>query len=1235
MLTKIAEDAIRNERTAGELDRRILALGRAYAGFDEAAVSTIHGFCQQTLLQSAFESRIALDAEPVNDIDELLQEIVDDFWAAELTGAPLEWIELLVISGVSRDELRRLATKVAADPDASVRPEPIESGAEAGSAAQWAEALAALARCWHAGGGARATAALLDLAKRKAFRRPKSYNTSQPKKRAAKLDAWAAAHVGGDARSSWDLVGLSDLSDLRYFAAAAVAHDLADPTALDEVDAGALELFELAEAATAGPAEQFLRRFVDYARTELPRRKAERAVLSFDDLLRTLADRLAEPGARESLRASIRQRFRVALIDEFQDTDPVQWTIFREVFGTDDPGVGVPAYLFLIGDPKQAIYSFRGADLHTYVGARGFASAGRYTMTTNWRSDGRYLAALNQVLGRPGVFGHADVDYVAVDPAPHHVRDGLVPVGATQGQRAPLRLVYFDRDTIKTGKDGFGVAGWASDHLPRHVAEEVVEQLEAGEQLVLDRDEQGDPIRTRPVRPGDIAVLVRANWQAARMQAALLEAGVPAVIEGGSSVFEAPEALDLQRLLEALLRPTSDRTIRSALVGCLFLLTGADLAALTDQDWDRWLGRFIAWAEQWREQGFMVAFRQILEEADVVPGVLSRPGGERVLTNLLQLAELLHGAEQASKLGPVGLIAWLRHRRAVAESRRAGEEEELRLESDADAVTVSTVHASKGLEYPIVWCPWLWDGKGLRDTRLLRVHDPDCDPPQVLDLHLATDRAPKREHIQMAERELRAENLRLLYVALTRARHRCTVYWGPFKQSEGSPLAAVFHGEDGGDLISTGADRVLTDGDEGLFADLERLAAASGGTVEALRAAPLEQLRWETVGPGEGVQVRARVFERARLDTWWRRGSFSSLTRSASHEDSHGEDGAVVGDATPSAEGIDHDDAVTLVGGDEGGGPQLAFPVPLAQFPRGADAGTFLHAVLEYVDFPTGADPASPELGQQLDRSMPRFGIDEVHRAALIEGLGAALRTPFGGPLGESRLADVERGDRLDEMAFDFPVVADGAAAGGNGAVLTSGALARVFADHAREVDEVVPGYTERIAALGFGPPLRGFLTGQIDLIFRTDPARTGPREPTPRWYVVDYKSNWLGERLADAAGNRAERCTVSHYAPARMAEAMAEHHYVLQYHLYMLALHRYLRWRLGQDYDYDTHIGGAYYLFLRGMIGEATPSVTRRWGRQRHGVYFHRPSKSMIEALDRCFATGGAGPGARGGARR
>ena len=931
----------------------------------------------------------------------------------------------------------------------------------------------------------------------------------------------------------------------------------------------------------------------EVARAELEERKRAMMVMTYDDLVTRLATALRGPGGG-AVAAQLRSRYEVVLVDEFQDTDPAQWEIMRLAFGEGG------ATLVLIADPKQAIYAFRGADVYAYLEAA--RTAGRQaTLPINWRSDQGLIDAHDALFS--GVkLGHEGIAYRQVRAADEHQEPGLsgAPVAA------PLRLRVALREDLPQTPRGFARAAEARRHVVCDVAADIVRLLSSAARVAAGRRREAG---TDAVQPGHVAVLVRTNRQAAMVREALEDVGVPAVINGAGSVFGTDPAREWLRLLEALERPASITRAHSAALTA-FLGWPAERLAAADEDsreWEEVHRRLHEWARILRTRGVASLLETVMREtpaggatADgaLAARVLGQATGERSLTDVRHIGQLLHTAASDEQLGPTALTAWLRTRIAEAEADSADEERSRRLESDAEAVQVLTIHRSKGLEFPIVYLPFLWDPGYIADKppRPVFFHDPDAGDERTIDV--ALEGADYARHREQFVREQRGEDLRLAYVALTRARHQAVVWWAGSYASRDSPLGRLlFARTDTGEVEPSGRS---TPSDQALVTRFRELAEATGGagkviSVERSRLGPSTPWRPPAAPLAE---LEVSVFDRG-LDLRWRRTSYSDIT-AASHEEwvtSEPEQPLLADEPTGPR-------AVPVGPGASGGTRLTAGDVPslLGAMPSGVDVGTFVHHVMEATDF--AAPDIDAELTARIADAQGRRAVDIGPAATLAAGLRAVLETPLGPVLDDRRLRDVERRDRLDELGFELPLAGGDRPSGW----LTLRRLAGVLRAHTSGEDPLA-AYADRLDDARLRQSVRGYLTGSLDLVVRLP----GPDPVRPRFAVVDYKTNWLGPPD--------EPLTALHYGPEAMAAEMLRHHYALQALLYAVALHRFLRWRLS-GYDPAVNLAGVVYLFIRGMTGGEGPMV----GGMRTGVFGWAAAPGLVPALSDALDDGDDG---------
>ncbi len=1066
----------------------------ALARMDEAAIFTIHGFCRRMLQDNAFETGGPFEREFLENETPLRREIIEDFWRRSLYGAGRREADWAISQWSDPQGLAEDLRGPLSQPD--IRCIPRVEEAEIRELAETAENFfQEVCRQWRVHGDD--VTALLRHDSCLSRNKKNGYSEER-----VDLALEAMEQLTAAATFPW-----LPAAEIELFSAAVMQSRLKKKCSVDHPFFHCFEQFystlhrflSLRRIWFLQQARQFLLR-------ELFRRKNRLGVLCFDDLLSGLEDALRAAGGA-ALAAAIRRRFPVALVDEFQDTDPRQYAIFDLIYGGEDSA------LLMIGDAKQAIYSFRGADIFTYIRARR-ETPQRYTLDTNYRSSRRMVDAVNALFSRRDSFVFSDD--IRHEPLKSASRADETPFLIDGHGVSPL-AVWLLPGEIGKGK-----------RISKDRAGEEAAGLCAGEIVrLLRRGREGRArIGERPLAAGDLTILVRSRREADRMQRALANLGVTCVYYSRDSVFAGRECRQMERLLSAVLNPADEGGIRSALTTDFFGFDASMLHELTvdESQWEEILSEFQEYHLTWRSFGVAVMLQRLLAKRRTVHRLSAAVDGERRLTNMLHLAELLQ--EQSRHCdGMEGLLNRLRL--LSGDPGEAMEGEQLRLESDENLVRIVTIHRSKGLEYEIVFLPFIWDCRKVAADRPFPFHD-----PHSLELMLNMDiHSPPASHYRRAELERLAEDLRLFYVAVTRARYRCYFCWGPISKAENSALAYLLHPA-GKERIS----RLAELDEEGIRKDIDRLNS-HGLLVEFLprqrhdetdeRLDPLQPSQEKSLyarQPGAGIETRWRISSYSQLAG--RRLQAEHIPRAASRE---------------SAASAERD----------------AF-----SFPRGSRAGSFLHALLEEVDFSTTGK-------EEEVRNLVRMHLDRAGIAAnWLDPVCAWLPTILGTPLTVSgpRLRDLKPEERVTEMGFYF-TLAPAPIAG----------LNRLLSDHGfSRVDEGEDGW------------LQGLMKGFIDLVFFY----------RGRYWLADYKSNHLGHDYAD-------------YEREALARAVREHRYDLQYLIYTVALHRHLRLRL-PDYDYERHFGGAYYLFLRGMHP-----------RQRTGIFFSRPEKELIRRLDQLWGGG------------
>ncbi len=1131
---------------------RLLCQGRLRAAlrdFDEAAIFTIHGFCQRMLQENAFESKSLFDTELITDERAFREEIADDFWRTHFYENIPEMAGFALSRGLSPDYFRKLLDNVISRYDAKIMPDisssPLPAIKERVSA--YNSMFAEIIKLWPA-----VREEVSEKLRSSALRGNVYGGKAEGLIKA--MDGFLAS-----GEPFFPLFQDFEKFTVRRISASAKKNQQAPEHAFfnlcqsiqESADALTLEM----EACLLFLKAEIIRT----ARRELDSRKTRKNKMFFDDLLLRMRDAL-KGGGGEELSVAVRKKYRAALIDEFQDTDPVQFAIFETLFGSGKTP------FFLIGDPKQAIYSFRGADIFAYMKAAS-GLAGQYTIAENWRSEPGLVKAVNALFsqrdGDPFVFRK-----ISFNPARAAV-DKEHEFFTLGGRRDTPFKWWFVPAEEPSGKPLS--RGKAESVIIRAVAAEIVRLLNAGR--------RGEAlIGRRPLKEADIAVLVRTNREARHVQEGLRRLHVPSVLHYAGDVFDTLEAEEMGRIMAALSAPEEEPLIRAALMTDVLGVKAEEMEAMTNDE-GRWTGvleKFCLYRDIWLETGFIGMFTALMAGENVRPRLLSFPDGERRLTNLLHLSEALERASGERKLSPRGLVKWLKERMDPAAPRM--DEHQLRMESDENAVGIVTVHKSKGLEYPVVFCPFTWASSEIRDD-VFSFHDEEGNGRLACHPGFSDDGRFRAA----AAREMLAENVRLLYVALTRAKNLCYFIWGRFNKAETSAPAYLFHSlarGDGDDITASVAADYKKLTDDALYRRMEEIALRAEGEIALLQMPSPEGERLLPLYDETGELTFREFF--GRIDRSRQIVSFTSLVSDRRHDaETPDYDGPLAGGPRPSPS-LSRDEAFS--GSEspfESDGTEDIF-----SFPRGTDAGKLLHNILENFDFAGNSRDAA--VGTLVSEKLRLHGFSSGWRDVIVDLLGKAARAPlypfegssFGGDF--FTLSSISSRERLSEVEFYFPLRR-----------LAPEDLKKAFSRHgnlrfpeAGETgtanDRSTNDFSLMMERLHFNPA-QGFMKGFMDMVFFF----------AGKYYLVDWKSNFLGGRAEN-------------YGRPALARAMAENFYILQYHIYMLALHQYLALRLPR-YRYEEHMGGVYYIFLRGLDPALGPDF---------GIYRDRPEEGLIAAL-------------------
>ncbi|MEL0632556.1 exodeoxyribonuclease V subunit beta [Pseudoalteromonas carrageenovora] len=1109
-----ARDALLGQDPKDELIEGVIAavddkhrafdlLDAAAKSMDEAAIFTIHGFCQRMLKQHAFESGVAFNLEFILDERDILLETIKDFWRAFVYPLNKERTDAILDVFAAPESLFSQVSSVLNKANAHITPQ-INLDDVWQARDDYINKVPAFKR------------AVIEQEFIAAIKGSGLSGSKTPGRKGslAALEAFCASDdlffEFGTSKYSFEVWSSENLSDAANYKK---NQPLFTHPLLSQFD----ELAALNNTINQGLKIAIVQYASCWVKAAIVKRKQEQSVITPDDLLTNLHSALnGEQG--DALAQKIAQLFPVAMIDEFQDTDPIQYGIFSKIYGQEN------TTLAMIGDPKQAIYGFRGADIFTYIGAKeAVQTEQQFTLGTNFRSSTDIVNSVNSLFCKHAnsfIYNDA-IPFNAVAAKGKKAEDSFLIDG--KSVTAFEFNVFVDEAADEKNKPTNKGVGQA--HLATHFANKIV--------TLLEKAKQGTAcIGNKPVSASDICILVRDRVEAQIMKKALGDAKISSVYLSRESVFSQELSHHLLNFLTALHGQYDESLLRGVLAGPLFCLSYNDIFALADDEnkWQEHLNFFAQLSHIWNKQGAMAMLERLMSHNQLSAKWQGLGYNvERWLTDFRHLGEILQ-QKQIELEGTLRLLRWF----AQKVSQQDGETVQVRLESDANLVKIVTMHASKGLEYPLVFMPF---ASGYRETKEALYHDKG---------KLVYDLSKNEDALQKAEQERLAEDLRLLYVALTRAVHFCSLGVYNIGQGQSSRLA----------IQSSALGHVLFSGLElsssqvwrthlSEFCDTNKAMSYQQFTSQTL----LEQGTLRFAQSENSSQALSINSVTATIERDWRATSFSALSFKK-HTD-HIE---------PGRSDEDHEK-------DEFAAQEDELPSPYS-FPKGAKPGSCLHEIFEQIDFTSPLEhPTNKEqnLDEVVKRALEKYHISEswqgVTEQWILDSLQCPLNANSSNDLSLSKLAP---SDCLVEMEFNLPLSS-----------LSAPKLNEILIKHF--------GFTQ--SKLEFAH-VKGLLKGFIDLIFCYQ----------DKYYILDYKSNYLGNTPAD-------------YKSDLLEQAMSSHQYHLQYLIYTVALHRLLKQRIS-DYSIDTHLGGVYYTFLRGMPAG-------------QGVYFKKLTQEQVTILDGLFSQG------------
>jgi len=1083
---------------------------KAIHDFDDSQVFTIHGFCQKVLKEEALVSGASFEME-LDQSDTLLHQAAEDFWRVFIdkysgSDAGRNYISKLMAVGNTPaelvDELYAMFGKPYAETEGVVMDDPIQYlenllTLKQRLANNWSDCrsdvLSVLEKC-----DVKSYTGYFDGRLDK-FERFLKDSSDQPESNALKYFTW---------------VYLSDESNLKKNGSPTLHHPL-----FEECD----QYYELVQEID-NVTSTVIKEAVDDIKSRRKKLLNNSSIVTYDDLLVKLKDALQDELNGGPLASTLCKKYPFALVDEFQDTDPIQYSIFDEIYPRENTNTS----LMMIGDPKQAIYAFRGADVYTYIRARKTVTGGQYSLERNYRSTPKLIDAVNSLFtGEHVPFIENEIEFVKSK----HGKPELAESFLVDGKEEPPMKIYY-RDGVSGKKEE------SKDFAFRGTVQQITELLKKSKEGKATIDD-------KKVVAGDVAVLVSSHRDAEEIKKMLKTVGIGAVTYSREKVFESFEAKRLNLLMQAVLEPTNRQNVQNVLVSGFF---GLDMNQIHQYQTDeekrqRLVDELVDLNELWKSKGFYPMYRKLMFSNSRLHNFTKLENSERIITNLQQLAVICSKAELEGKLDPAALYRW--YYKELSDPDK-DDEKTLLLESDQNLVKIATIHGSKGLEFPIVFCPTLWEGREHKKRLLEEYHSGDEDSDLIINFD-QSDSDQRKAAMNQFKLESVAEETRKMYVAITRAKYECRIFWAAHNQSHYSGLGASLLGfEEVNNLIEQNCTVKNSDKlkkgehltDQIFHEQFCSIEKESQNTIQLNETESYDQPA-EHVFRGEEEaadwkfkEYRGRNYLRIQKNV----DSFSSL---ANHKSEPGEP--------------DYDQFIESYVDSLSIRESETNELSIFTFPRGATAGTLIHKLFEHEEF--NFDKIGQKNRKEISEEvLEQYQFDDKWAPVLDEMLGNVSDSVIG----DLALNKVSQLDELREMEFNLPVSPP-------------------------KLEDLIAVIRNGNTPSDIKLDGNGFLTGFIDLIVRQN----------GKYYILDYKSNHLGDTIED-------------YTPAHLKAEMEAASYDLQYHLYIVALVKFLRKSL-PDFNYERDFGGAAYLFVRGMRSGSDS-----------GVWFHKPDVEIINKLEK-----------------
>tara|TARA_Y100001968_G_scaffold333661_1_gene398076 strand:+ start:5106 stop:8882 length:3777 start_codon:yes stop_codon:yes gene_type:complete len=1097
----------------------------ALENIDHSDITTIHGFCNRTIKREALEIDTSLDPSVEGDDSQIIKEIVYEYWTQQVLNLSPSDIQGIEKSGLNIYTLEENIRRVDNEPylnfkiDISKLDDSKDLYIQFNSLIKeyWDD----FTHNWNIDGinlenNLRSYAQELRAL---GVKDTKPYSPKPTKDRSKIISLWInEINANKKIEKTLSYIQIRNQNLLGDYYHPKKIYELQNNNEFKYSTRELSNLQKSIEKLWDGPAEIVWEHAIYNCINELKLRRKNNGLISKTDLLKVLdpGEKTKKISAKENLFNKLRKRYKVILVDEFQDTDPVQWRFLKYTFA-----IGSKHLLIMVGDPKQAIYQFRGGDLNTYLKARLEADR-TDVLLSNFRTNSLLMNELNKLMSHG--LKRSLLKVPPLDPLSDEKK-------LLSGQNhSPLQIININIDK-DLSRNKLPTKKQLEEKIPTVVSNYLINLLE---------------VHSSEIEPSDICILVNNHHQAECIRKGLSLAGLPSRLIIKGDVLKGEGARNLQLFLNCLASPGDSNHLRLLACSPLIGWTTKNLEeSAQNRDLDNLASTFHSLSKSIKKLGLLGCLNELLEGREIA--ALSLRG--RLLSDLNQCAQLVEEEIHREGMDLKGAAIWLRRQR-LNEDTSIRDERLPNSDIDDSSINIITIHKSKGLQFNVVICPYLWQSPPISNGPLWRIKDQK-------DWLLSLNKTYKNSFFPYEESKTESlkESERLAYVALTRAKKHLAIVWARGLKQDGNPLVSFLFGPK---AINSNVE-LLTNDKMKVWLQKNNVFTTIHDVCDKnpkgywKREESLEKL---DLGPTP-LKPLDKSWGRYSYSSWVRSSNRNLLLASDSPEIEEGKDidqqeiNTLIENGITSAENNSLSSTYNFKLNDES---------PLAKFPRGALAGDCLHRILEKLDFQSGADCNKRD--SLIEEELNRAGIDLKYISAIQKSLDRLLNIPLGGPLANLRMKDLNPQDRIHELKFDLPITP-------NGKAIKSIDLSNAFKKNPKA--KFSSSYSKEIKTLNINS--KGFLTGSIDLIFVDN-----SNHSTAKWWVADWKSNWIGSKEGESIS-----CTPSHYNGKSIEDQMMRHHYPLQAHLYLVALHRFLYWRL-PNYEPSRHLGGYIYFFLRGI---------------------------------------------------